>query len=183
MNLKQSLSIYPLSLHYKTSNSNFEPYNHDSNSQPSPVTTTATSIIQLLETVDHDAILLSDFAVNKKLLNVISLISGELNDFTILFVVDNRSVTIELLFESFREFLLVVFLFYSLQGCNGFTSVTLLNTNVNLVLKHFARDLILGFVSGVELVELHVGHGEYRFDFDFQEKVLGFVSLNISDYM
>lgn len=84
-----------------------------------------------LETVHFELILLGDANFGQKLTDVIALIALQLNDFTILGMINHSAVTGELLFACFHNFLFIEIVRYALDSGQGFAAVTLLNPNVD----------------------------------------------------
>lgn len=79
-----------------------------------------------------DRLLLDSF-LDQDFQDLLPLVPLELNDFTHLLVVDDRTIARKLFLERFQEFLRVILGGYSLEGRDRFTSVALLDTNVDSV--------------------------------------------------
>jgi hypothetical protein len=104
-----------------------------------------------LEPVDLDGLgikLESLLLVSQELLDILSLVSLQLNHLAHLSVRDDGAIASELLLDDLENLLLVEFLGQTLNSGQSLTSITLLNTYMDVILR------LLGF-SGV-----FVGFGE-----------------------
>jgi hypothetical protein len=70
-----------------------------------------------LETVNLDEILLHNSCLDKKVRDILPLITLELDDLTQFRVLDNNTVATELLIQVFQNLVVIEFLLQSLNGC------------------------------------------------------------------
>jgi hypothetical protein len=87
----------------------------------------------------------------QKCADIVPLISLQLNNFTILGMVNNSSVTGKLLLASLDYFSLVVIITDSLDGSQHFSTATLLDSDMN---QSLLVALIIGLVCICEWIEL-----------------------------
>lgn len=114
-----------------------------------------------LETVDLDAlgIKLEAFLVGQELLDILSLVTLQLNHLTHLSVSDDGAIASELLLDDLQNLLLVKLLGKTLNSGQSLTTIALLNPNVDVVLRLFGlAGVFVGFGEGVEGLEVFDGH-------------------------
>jgi hypothetical protein len=97
-----------------------------------------------LETVQHNTFAMTNFLVHQKGFHVCSLITRKLNDFPRILVLLDGTVATEILLERFANPFDIQVIGQTGDGCDTFSSVTLLHTNVNLFFS-----VSTGIVSGV----------------------------------
>jgi len=89
--------------------------------------------------------------VREELLNILTLISLELNHLSHLSVDDDSAIASELLFNDLEDLLLVKLLGETLNSGQSLTTIALLNTNVYVVLRLLGLSCIfVGFGEGVK---------------------------------
>jgi len=91
-----------------------------------------------LETVDLNGLgikLQTLLLVGEELLDILALISLELNHLSHLSIDDNGAIASELLFDDLEDLLLIEFLRKTLDSGQSLTTIALLNTNVYVVLR------------------------------------------------
>jgi hypothetical protein len=114
-----------------------------------------------LETVNLDGIGLELETVlgGQELLEILSLVTLQLNHLTHLRVRDNGAIASELLLDDLENLLLVKLLGQTLNGSQSLTAIALLNSNVNVALSLFSlAGIFVGFGEGVEGLEVFDGH-------------------------
>ena len=94
--------------------------------------------------MQDNAFAVADFLVHQKGLDVCSLVTRQLNDFPRVLVLLDGTVTRKVLFEGLANSLNVQIVGQTGDGCDTFSAVTLLDTNVDLFLGSSA-----GIVSGI----------------------------------
>jgi len=110
-----------------------------------------------LETVDLDGlgIQLQPFLIGQKLLHILALIALQLDHLAHLRVVDNGAIAGELLLDHLEDLLLVELLRQALDGGQGFATIALLDTDVNVVGGLFGLSCIrIGLGKGVESLQV-----------------------------
>jgi hypothetical protein len=90
--------------------------------------------------MQYNAFTVADFLINKKILHIRSLVSRKLNDFADFVVILYGTVTAKILFESLANSLDIQIIRQSCYGRDTLSSVSLLNTNM---------DLFFGIASGI----------------------------------
>jgi len=107
-----------------------------------------------LETMDLDSLsikLQAFLLVGEELLNILALISLKLNHFAHLSVDDDGAIASKFLLDDLEDFLLVKLLRKTLDSGQSLTTIALLNTNVNVILRLFCLSRILvGFGEGIK---------------------------------
>lgn len=83
-----------------------------------------------LETMHHNIIFSDNFLAYKEITDVFTLISLELNYFSVLLVIDNRTVASKALLPRLQNQLKVQIFSQTLNGGNTLASISLLNTNM-----------------------------------------------------
>ena len=91
---------------------------------------------------------MTDFLIDKEFFDVRSLVTRKLNNFSRVLVFLYGTVAIEILFKSLANSLNVQVIGQTGNGCDTFSSVSLLNTNVNFLLR-VAASLVVGVLKGV----------------------------------
>ena len=111
-----------------------------------------------LETVQHNTFAVTDFLVHQKGFHVCSLITRKLYDFPRILVLLNGTVATEILLEGLANPFDVQVIGQTGDGCDTFSSVTLLHTNVNLFFR-VSTGIVSGVLEGVcthnELYEIN----------------------------
>jgi hypothetical protein len=111
-----------------------------------------------LEPVDLDGLgikLESLLLVSQELLDILSLVSLQLNHLAHLSVRDDGAIASELLLDDLEDLLLIKFLRKTLNGRQGFTSISLLDTNMDIVLCLFGfSGILVGFGEGIVGLEI-----------------------------
>jgi len=111
-----------------------------------------------LETVDLDGLrikLEAFLLVNEEFLNILALIALELDHLSHLSVIDDGAIAGKLFLDDLENLLLIEFLRKTLNGGQGFTTIALLNTNVDIVLGLFGiTSILVGFGEGVVGLEV-----------------------------
>lgn len=114
-----------------------------------------------LETVNLDGIGLELKTVlgGQELLEILSLVTLQLNHLTHLRVRDDGAIASELLLDDLQNLLLVKLLGQTLNGSQSLAAIALLNSNVNVALSLFSlAGIFVGFGEGVEGLEVFDGH-------------------------
>jgi len=111
-----------------------------------------------LETMDLDGLwikLQTLFLVREELLNILALIALKLDHLAHLSIDDNGAIASELLLDDLEDLLLIEFLGETLDSCQSLTTIALLNTDMNIVLRLLDVSCILvGFGEGVKRLEV-----------------------------
>jgi len=111
-----------------------------------------------LETMDLDGLGIEFetlFLVGEKLLNILTLISLKLNHLSHLSIDDNSAIASELLLDNLEDLLLIEFLGQTLNSRQRLTTIALLNTNVDIILRLLGLSCVfVGFGEGVEGLEI-----------------------------
>jgi hypothetical protein len=111
-----------------------------------------------LETVDLNGLgikLETLLLVNEEFLDILALVSLQLDYFTHFRVVDDGAIASELLLDDLEDLLLIKFLRKTLNGRQGFTSISLLDTNMDIVLCLFGfSGILVGFGEGIVGLEI-----------------------------
>jgi len=95
------------------------------------------------------------FLVGEELLNIFALISLELNHLTHLTINNDGAIASELLLDDLEDLLLVEFLWEALDGCQSLTTIALLDTNMDIILRLLCiSSIFVGFGEGVEGLEI-----------------------------
>ena len=94
--------------------------------------------------MQDNAFTVTDFLIHQKVLDVGSLVTGQLDDFTDLVVLLNGTVATEILLEGLANSLDVQIVRQPSYSCNTFSSISLLDANVHLFLGVTTR-----LVSGI----------------------------------
>jgi hypothetical protein len=102
----------------------------------------------ILESVQYHAFGETYFLIDQKTLDIGSLITRQLNNFSGFFIFLNRTIARKVLFECFANSFNVQIVSKALNGGDTFSSVSLLNANVHLVLGRRAS-LIASVLKGV----------------------------------
>jgi len=91
-----------------------------------------------------------------------TLITLQLNDFARLLIIDEGTVASKFLLECLEQFLRIVLLGQTLQGCQSLSTISLLNTNMDVVLLRpnvLGISKLVSFVcEGVESIEVLHAH-------------------------
>jgi hypothetical protein len=115
-----------------------------------------------LEPVDLDGLgikLESLLLVSQELLNILSLVSLQLNHLAHLSVRDDGAIASEFLLDDLENLLLVELLGKTLNSGQSLTTIALLNPYVDVVLRLFSlAGVFVGFGEGVEGLEVFDGH-------------------------
>ena len=85
--------------------------------------------------MDLDLIFLDKTSLNKKLRDVLALITLKLNYLPQFFVLHNVTITAELLLHVFENLLVAELFFQTLNCCQALLSVPLLDANMNILLR------------------------------------------------
>jgi len=89
--------------------------------------------------------------VGEELLDILALISLKLNHLSHLSIDDNGAIASELLLDDFKNLLLIEFLWKTLDSCQSFTTIALLDTNVYVVLRLLGLSgIFIRFGEGVK---------------------------------
>jgi len=111
-----------------------------------------------LEAMDFDGlgIELQPFLfVGEEFLNILALISLELNHLSHFGIDDNGAIASKLLLDDLEDLLLIEFFGETLNRGQGLTTIALLDTNVYVVLRLLGLSCIfVGFGEGVEGLEI-----------------------------
>lgn len=83
------------------------------------------------EAVDLELLGLGNANARQELADVVALVSLQLHDFAILWVLHHCAIAGKLLFAGPHDFLLVIVVRYALHCREGLSTVALLNTNVD----------------------------------------------------
>jgi len=114
-----------------------------------------------LEPVNLDGlgIKLESLLVSQELLDILSLISLQLNHLAHLGVRDDGAIASELLLDDLENLLLVELLGKTLNSGQSLATIALLNPYVNIVLRLLSlAGIFVGFGEGVEGLEVFDGH-------------------------
>jgi len=115
-----------------------------------------------LEAVDLDGLgikLEAFLLVGQELLDILTLISLQLNHLTHLSVCDDGAIAGELLLDDLENFLLVKLLGETLNSGQSLTTIALLNPNVDVVLRLFSlAGVFVRVGEGVMGLEVFDGH-------------------------
>lgn len=115
-----------------------------------------------LEPVDLDGLgikLESLLLVSQELLDILSLISLQLNHLAHLSVRDDGAIASEFLLDDLKNLLLVELLGKTLNSGQSLATIALLNPYVDVVLRLFSlAGIFVGFGEGVEGLEVFDGH-------------------------
>jgi len=107
-----------------------------------------------LETMDLDGLgikLEAFLLVGEELLNILALISLELNHLSHFSINDNSAIASKLLLDDLEDLLLIKFLGKALDSSQSLTTIALLNTNVYVVLRLLGLSCVfVGFGEGVK---------------------------------
>jgi hypothetical protein len=106
-------------------------------------------IITCLETVQDDILSMANFLVHQKGLDIGSLVSRKLNHITDFQILLNGTVTTEILLEGLANSLRIEILCNASYGRNTFSSISLLDTDVNLFLRGSSSVFVSGVLKGV----------------------------------
>jgi hypothetical protein len=87
-------------------------------------------LLPLLETVELHLVLCANFLLNQKLQNLLSLVTLQLDNLTKVLIFNYFAVACEFFLEELQDTFLVELDWDTLDCCDGFTTVTLLNTNI-----------------------------------------------------
>ena len=101
-----------------------------------------------LETVQDNILGMTNFLIHQKVLDIGSLITRKLNDFPNLFIFLDGTVAGKVLLEGLANSFNVQIISQSSHGRNTFSSVTLLDTHVNLFFGRISS-LVSGVLKGV----------------------------------
>jgi len=111
-----------------------------------------------LETVDLDGfgIELQPFLlVGEEFLHILALVSLKLDHLSHLSVVDNGAIASELLLDDLEDLFLVELFGQSLNCSQSLTTIALLNTNMNVILRLFSLSCVFVCLGeGVEGLEI-----------------------------
>lgn len=105
-------------------------------------------IITCLETVQDDILSVANFLIHQKCLDIGSLISRKLNHITDFQILLDGTVTTEILLEGLANSFGVEILRNASNCRNTFSSISLLDTNVNLFFRG-SSVLVSGVLKGV----------------------------------
>lgn len=83
------------------------------------------------EAVHLELLWLGNADARQELADVVALVALQLHDFPVLGVLHHRAIAGKLLFAGPHDFLLVIVIRYALHGCEGLSTVSLLDPNVN----------------------------------------------------
>jgi hypothetical protein len=101
-----------------------------------------------LETVQDNILGMTNFLITQKGLDVCSLISRQLNNFSRFFILLNGTVATEILFERLANTLDVQIVGQTCNRCDTLSTVTLLHAHVNLFFGG-SSSLVSGVLEGV----------------------------------
>lgn len=108
-----------------------------------------------LETVHLDSLFLNSL-LDQNFQNLLPLVPLELDNFTHLLIVYDRTIARKLLLERFQEFLGIILGWNSLKGGDGLASVSLLDTDVDSVglfrFLYFDLNVFFGTFVGESVV-------------------------------
>jgi len=111
-----------------------------------------------LESMDLDGLwikLQTVFLIREEVLNILALIALELNHLSHLGVNDNGAIASKFLLDDLKDLLLIEFLRETLDSCQSLTTIALLNTDVDVVLRLLDVSCIfVGFGEGVKRLEV-----------------------------
>jgi len=111
-----------------------------------------------LETVDLNSLgikLQTLLLVGEELLNIFALITLKLDHLSHLTIDHDGAIASEFLLDDLEDFLLVEFLWQTLDSRQSLTTIALLNTNVYVILRLLCLSCIfVGFGEGVEGLEI-----------------------------
>jgi len=115
-----------------------------------------------LETVDLDGLGVQAEAfllVTQKFLNVFALIALELNHLAHLSIRDDGAIASKFLLDDLQNLLLVKLLRETLDRSQSLTTIALLNSYMNIILRLFGLSCVfVGFGEGVVGLEIFDGH-------------------------
>ena len=93
--------------------------------------------------------------VDEEVVNVLALVSLQLDHLTHLTVVDGSAIAGEFLLDDLEDLALIEFLRQALNSGQGFTSISLLDTNMDVILRLFGLSgILVGFGEGVVGLEV-----------------------------
>jgi len=93
--------------------------------------------------------------VGEELLNIFALITLKLNHLSHLTVDNDGSIASELLLDDLEDLLLIELLWQTLDRRQSLTTISLLDTNVNVILRLLGLSCVfVGFGEGVEGLEI-----------------------------
>lgn len=99
------------------------------------------------------------YLVDQELLNVIALITLQLDHVPHLTVIDNGAIASELLLDDLENLLLIKLLRKTLDGGQCLTTIALLDSYMNVILRLLGlTGIFVGFGEGVEGFEVFDGH-------------------------
>jgi hypothetical protein len=101
-----------------------------------------------LETVQDNIFGMTNFLVTQKGLDVCSLISRQLNNFTRFFILLDGTVTTEILFESLANAFHIQIVRQTRNRSDTLSTITLLHSDVNLFFRR-SSSLVSGVLEGV----------------------------------
>jgi len=111
-----------------------------------------------LETMDLDGLGIKFQAlllVGEKLLNILALISLELNHLSHLSIDDDGAIASKFLLDDLEDLLLIELLGKALDSRQSLTTIALLNTNMDIILGLLGLSCVfVGFGEGVEGLEI-----------------------------
>lgn len=115
-----------------------------------------------LETMDLDGLsikLEAFLLIGEELLNIFALITLKLNHLSHLAVDDDSAIASKFLLDDLEDLLLIELLGKTLDGCQSLTTIALLNTNVNVILRLLGLSCVfVGLGEGVESLKVLNGH-------------------------
>jgi len=92
---------------------------------------------------------------HQELLDILALVSLQLNHLAHLTVVDNGAIASELLLDDLEDLLLIEFLRQTLNSCQSLTTIALLNPYMDVILRLLSLACVfVGFGEGVEGFEV-----------------------------
>lgn len=89
----------------------------------------------ILESVNLQLLFLDDANLQKKLANVLSLVTLKLNNLSVLRMFNHSTITGKFLFEGFHKFLFVIIVRNALHSGQRLPAVPLLDSYMNVILS------------------------------------------------
>lgn len=118
--------------------------------------------VSCLETVKNDIFSVTNFLIDQEVLDVCSLISGQLNDISYFGILLNGPVTTKVLFECLANSFRVQVVRQTSDGGDTLSSVTLLHSDVNLFLSGTSSGVVPGVLKGIFLFVHEVLNAYYK---------------------
>jgi len=110
-----------------------------------------------LETVDLDGLLvkLETIFTGQELLNILALVALKLDHLSHLSVNDDGAIASEFLLDDLEDLLLIEFLWETLDSCQSLATISLLDTDMDVVLGLLGLSCIfIGLREGVERFQI-----------------------------